>query len=141
MPNLVTNQLQLTVLSTEDSTNNVLVNRTAIPSLDEFVADFVAYGKATGPAFSLPFPEGFTLITKFYIRNLASIGGGSILVTWQLNGGVATEPIAVIGPGDILVYWQGSTGAAFVGATGQGINFVSVASSVVNVPYEYFLGA
>lgn len=138
MANTVTNALQMTILSTEDGTNNVLVNRSATPSLDENVADYVAYGKGAIAVTALPFPEGITNITKLYIRNLSA--AGSLLINATPQGGVAAN-LALLGPGDVFCYFQDATGAPAVSGISQGYSAVSVSASVANLLYEYFMGA
>lgn len=139
MANTVTNQLQLTVLSTEDSSNVVLVNRSVVASLDENIQQFVSYAKAQVGGSSLAFPVGTSTVTKLYIRNLAAPGGGSLQVNVLPTGGVSVDA-GILGPGDVFVYWQASTGAPAIGAS-QGYTAINVASSVANLPFEYFLGA
>lgn len=136
MPN-VTNQLQLAILSTEDSTNQVLVNRTGIATLDETSQQFASYALAPVGGTPLPFPAGTSKITKLYVKNLAA--AGSLQVTAQPNGG-ASVTVGILGPGDIFCYWQNSTGAPAIGVNSQGYTAVNVASSVANLPFEFFMG-
>ena len=143
MANLVTNQLQLTILSTEDSTNNVLVNRSCAPQLDEFVASFISYAKTPdGAAHSLTTGGqvlGFASFSHVYVRSLAL--AGSLAVLTKPNGGAGAAVVtAVLGPGDVFVYWQGSVGAVAIGGVIQGLADVQVQGSAAGIVFEYFLG-
>ena len=143
MANLVTNQLQLTILSTEDSTNNVLVNRSCAPQLDEFVADFTSYAKTPdGVAHSLTTGGqvlGFASFSHVYVRNLAAAGSLAVLI--KPNGGAGAAVVtAILGPGDVFVYWQGSVGAVAIGGVIQGLADVQVQGSAAGIVFEYFLG-
>lgn len=135
----VTNQLQLTILATEDGSNVVLVNRSATPAIDDNVADFIAYGKTPDAALhAVPFPSGYATINHFYIKNNA--GAGSLLISITPTGG-ALVSAALLGPGDCFVYWQDDVGAPAVGGVTQGLTAVSVTGSAANIAYEYFMGA
>ncbi len=133
-----TNVAQVTVLCTEDSTSNVLVNRSFAPSLDANSGIYGTYinNPAAGTV-GLPFAYGVTSIFNFYARNLAAPGGGNIQIEVTFNGGAAE--VITLQPGDVFLYWSNSNAAA---TTGIGISLVRV----INVPastatFEYFMGA
>lgn len=137
----VLNSLQMTIISTEDSTSNVLVNRSVAPSLDENIATFVSYAKTTDLlAHDIVFPLPETTVSRFYIRNLAPALGGSILVSIKPFGGVLF-PAVILGPGDVFTYWPASTAAAAIAGIAQGIAQIQVQASAALIPFEYFLGA
>jgi hypothetical protein len=139
MAGLVTNQLQLTILATEDSTNNVLVNRTVSPLFDGLFADFVSYAKTPDLAtHNLIFPSGFNTMFQVYIRNLDA--AGSLLISAiPVGGGLVS--FALLGPGDVFVVWAATEGAPAVGGTTQGYTQINITGSAVGVKYEYYLGA
>lgn len=134
----VTNSLEITVLATEDTTNAVLVNRSATPSLDENIADFVSYAKIPNVLTAIPFPAGITAATKIYIRNIHT-AAASILVNMTPQGGAAAN-ICLLGQGDVFCYWQDVVGSAAVAGVSQGYTTLSLQASVANVLCEYFIG-
>lgn len=138
MANNQTNVAQVSVLATENTTSNVLVNRSFSPSLDAKSGLYGTYinNPAAGTV-ALSFPFGFTTLYNFYARNLASVGGGSIQLSVIWTGGAAE--IITLTPGDIILYWSNQDTL-----TTAGIGITNV--SVVNVPastatFEYFFGA
>lgn len=138
MANQQTNVAQISILATENTTSNVLVNRSFAPSLDAKNGVYGTYinNPAAGTV-ALSYPFGVTTIYNFYARNLASAGGGNIQLSVIWTGGAAE--IITLTPGDVLLYWSNQDTAT---TTGIGITNVSV----VNVPassatFEYFFGA
>lgn len=138
MANQQTNVAQISILATENTTSNVLVNRSFAPSLDAKSGLYGTYinNPAAGTV-SLTFPFGVTTIYNFFARNLASAGGGNIQLSVIWTGGAAS--IITLTPGDVELYWSNQDTA-----TTAGIGLTNV--SVVNVPassatFEYFFGA
>jgi hypothetical protein len=133
-----TNVAQVTVLCTEDSTSNVLVNRSFAPSLDAASGVYGTYtnNPAAGPIV-LPFPYGIVTIFNFYARNLAAPGGGNVQfeLTWTTNGAPET---VVLTPGDVILYWSNQNSVATAGIGISLIRLDNVPASTAT--FEYFLG-
>lgn len=140
MANTVTNTANVQVLSTEDSTGNVLVNRTVQPSLDVVFGGSAFYALTPDNLpHAIVFPLSVTVVKHFYMRNLGA--AGSILLT----GALAPNPtvsgnLALLGPGDVWFYWQASTGAPAVTGQVQGYWQFGYQGSAASIPFEYFVG-
>lgn len=139
MPNQ-TNIAQINILCTEDSTSNVLVNRSFSPTLDGKFGLFGTYivDPTAGPT-PLPFPSGVTTIYNAYFRNLAPLGGQNInlQITWTTN---ATPTQICLTPGDIELYWTNQNTVVLAGVGISAVAFTGDAGGGGNV-LEYFLGA
>ena len=140
--NNVTNTVVLQLLSTEDSTQNVLVNRAASSSLDVVLSSGLYYASTPdnlGHGFEIPFWMANETINQFYVRNTNPTG--SILITGQPVGGGASANLALLGPGDVFIFWQDSTGSPPVSGMTQGLNANPVyQGSAANITFEWFVG-
>jgi hypothetical protein len=138
MPN-TTNALQMTILSTEDSSQQVLVNRSATPSMDGDICELVSYSRTPDAVIhQMPFPVGVTTVYQIYIKNLSA--AGSLMVTGN-PGSTIVNTLALLGPGDVFLYWATTKTAPLIGALGQGYSEIDITGSVAGIFYEYFLGA
>lgn len=148
MANFVTNQAQITILSTEDSTNNVLVNRAVQPSFDGIMGGGIFYAQTPDTsAHNIPFPlvpisGGQPIEAKhFYIRNLSPAGSTTVLkIDVTPNPGPSGVGSIILGPGDVYLYWQNSSVTTFLAGMQQSISAVAVTGSASGILYEYFLG-
>ena len=146
MANTVTNVANIQILSTEDSTQNVLVNRQISPSLDVVFAKGLWYQVTPDTtAHALQLPLSVPVAKHFYMRNTGSIG--TLLLTYTLVGGPAPIPAIILGPGDMFLIWQASTASPAVSGITQGIqvalggNAFTVQGSAQGITYEWFAGA
>lgn len=132
-----TNTAQITVLCTEDSTSNVLVNRSFSPALDAVAGVYGTYWAQPSGVTGLLFPLGLAVAYNFFIRNLGAVGAGSISCNMTMSG--AGSLSVVLGPGDVWLLWGNSNSLTIV--NGLGIVGISVGSAAgVGVPFEYFIG-
>lgn len=138
MANNQTNVAQVSILATENTTSNVLVSRSFSPSLDAKSGLYGTYinNPAAGTV-SLTFPFGITTIYNFYVRNLASAGGGNIQLSITWTGGAAE--IITLTPGDIILYWSNQDTLTSAGIGITNVSAVNVAASTAT--FEYFFGA
>lgn len=122
----ITNTATINLTATEDTTQNVIVNRT-VPNLnfDSSVAQGVIYAAWGGGAIALPISPSYQL----YIRNNDAANNCTPTVTF--HGGAAIGP--TLYPGDIFLVWQKP------GSANGGFSALSIAVSA-NCLIEYFIG-
>lgn len=125
MPN-ITNTAILNITATEDTTQNVIVNRT-VPSLafDSNVSSGVLYQSLANGANVIALPAATCY--QLYVRN----NDPALLITVSTNNGV----IAQLGPGEVCLIWEHATGTPGQGFTSLGLN-----ASGANALVEYFIG-
>lgn len=127
----ITNTLIANITATEDTTQNVIVNRT-VPNLnfDSNTAEGVIYGiLANGAnAITLPAAKCFQL----YIRN--NDPANTITPTITPTGG-APAALPILFPGDAMFIWQSNTSSA------AGFTALSLSANAANTLVEYFIGA
>lgn len=131
-----TNTANITILATEDSTGNVLVNRTFAPSLDCNAGIFNTY-MLTPQALPLVLATPTTETANFsnvYVRNTSGAGGGNvqISVTWTSS----PAALVTLKPGDVFLYWGTSESSPLTGIT----SIVAEVVSGSNATLEYFIG-
>lgn len=122
----ITNTATVNVTATEDTTQNVIVNRT-IPNLnfDSSVAQGVIYASWAGGPIALPISPAYQL----YIRN--NDAANNCTPTMTFHGVVSVGP--TLYPGDVYLLWQKPGGA------NAGLTALSIAVSA-NCLIEYFIG-
>jgi hypothetical protein len=126
----ITNTLIANVTAQEDSTQNVIINRsTGNPALDSSVAQMMEYFALLAGANVIPLP--INPCTELYIRNIDS--AKTITVNWTPNGGAANNVI-LLNPNDQIIFW------ALPGTTTPGITALSMTPSTAGALVEYFLG-
>lgn len=129
MPN-ITNTLLATITATEDSTQNVPINRgTGNPAYDSSVAEGILYIALLGGANVIPLPISPTC--QVYIKNNDSTK--TVTVNWTPNGGVAGN-VVLLNPGEQIILWTKP------GGTTPGITALSLTPSAAGALVEYFLG-
>lgn len=129
MPN-VTNTLIANITATEDSTQNVPINRgTGNPAFDSSVAEGILYIALGAGANVIGLPISPTC--QVYIRN--NDPAKSVIVNWTPNGGAAGN-ITTLLPGDQIILWQKPGGA------NAGITTLTLTPSAAGALVEYFLG-
>jgi hypothetical protein len=129
MPN-VTNTLIANITVTEDTTQNVVVNRT-VPGLviDSNVAEGVFYQKLTG-AYTVNLPDTPAGGYQLYVRNNDTTNGVNVVA----NSGAGTMINVTLAPGGVILLWQNpSNGQAYTA-----LIFTPIATPVL---IEYFIGA
>lgn len=133
MANNVTMTPQLTLLGVENTTQNVLINRSIAPSLDAITAKAVSY-LLEGVGLVSVTPE----ITPFYlvyVRNLHATN--AVLVELTPVGG-ALVAVVNLGPGGFLMITDTAlTAAPAVGGISRGFSAMSVQASGASTPIEY----
>ena len=132
MAGKITNALLATITATEDSSGNVILNRsTGNPSIDSSVATGMEYLALGAGANVITLPISPT--TEVYIKNIDS--AKSIKVTWTLNGGASNDVIN-LNPGGQILLWDtpGSAPAA------PGITALTLTPSAAGALVEYFFG-
>jgi hypothetical protein len=141
LPSLVTNTAQVQILSVEDTTQNVLVNRTASPFLDVTFAEGMYYETTTDTSphsFEFPFLIAGQIMKHFYVRNTSV--AGSLWVSGSVNGSAPSPNLAILGPGDVFIYWQGSANAQPAGGISQGFTGLTYQGSAIGISFEWFVG-
>lgn len=129
MANKITNTLVANITATEDSTQNVIINRsTGNPAIDSSAAVISEYQLLAG-ATVIGLPN--TLAYQVYIKNLDT--AKTITVNWTPNGGAAANVI-VLQPGDQIIFWTTT------GVTGSGITTLTLTPSAAGALVEVFLG-
>lgn len=130
MPN-ITNSLIANISATEDSSSNVIINRsTGNPAFDSNSAQMYEYQLLSAGANNFPLPTGIGL--QIYIKNIDP--AGTITVNWTPKGGAAAN-IVVLYPGDQIILFQK------LGSTNAGITTLTLTPSAASVLCELFLGA
>lgn len=126
MPNM-TNTALINITATEDTTQNVIVNRT-VPNLnfDSNSSTGVMYASLANGANAIPLPAATCY--QLYVRN--NDPANTIIVS--TNVGI----IGTLKPGEVCLLWQKATGTPGVGFTSVGMN-----ASGANTLVEYFIGA
>lgn len=125
----MTNSFILNILATEDSTQNIPVNRGINVSIDGNISEYVAYQVVNG-ASALFMPA--TIAYQLYVRNLSPANPITVSVTPTGN------PVAIVtqlqpGGKDFLLICNtpgGGAGFSAVGVTSAGA-----------AAFEYFIGA
>lgn len=126
-----TNGLTATITSTEDSTQNVPINRgTGNPAYDSTVGEFTFYYTLAAGANVIALP--ILHVTQLYIKN--NDPSKTIQVTWTPNGG-ASASIINLNPGDIIMLWANPAGA-----TSPGITNLTLTSVAGGALVEFFFG-
>lgn len=127
----VTNTLIANITCTEDSTQNVIINRsTGNPAFDASGATCTEYMILSALPTGIALPLAIT--TQVYIKNLDT-SGHTILVNWTVNGGAARDIMTLL-PGDQIIYW------AIPGGGGTGITALTLTASLATTLVEFFLG-
>lgn len=132
MANNITNGFILNFTGTEDTTQNVPINRGINVSFDSIVGEFTAYHKISG-ATGIGFP-GITIAYQIYVRNLDTVNQVTVTVTPVSGAPIA---IAVLNPGgtDFVLLCTKSGGAANAGWSTLQLTPVAGTALV-----EYFIG-
>jgi hypothetical protein len=132
MANNVTNALSATIISTEDTTGLVPVNRgLGNLSFDSIFADFTTYEKLGAGDNAITIPNGKAF--QVYVKNNDP---ALFIVVKYTPTGLAQQLSATLGPGEVFVMWQQITNAnANAGITGLVLN-----ASGANALVEFFLG-
>jgi hypothetical protein len=132
MANNVTNALSATIISTEDTTGLVPVNRgLGNLSFDSIFADFTTYEKLGAGDNAIAIPNGKAF--QVYVKNNDP---ALFIVVKYTPTGLAQQLSATLGPGEVFVMWQQITNAnANAGITGLVLN-----ASGANALVEFFLG-
>src|SRR5215472_11601140 len=113
MPN-TTNTLTATLTATEDTTQNVPINRgTGNPSYDSTSAAFEYYFVLPAGPTTIQLPKNPT--TQVYIKNNDN-AGKNVVVSWIPSGGVNNNVIT-LNPGDLILFWCNPAGATNPGIT------------------------
>jgi hypothetical protein len=130
MPN-ITNTLIANITATEDSTQNVIVNRSnGSPSFDSTTALSMEYFVLGAGANGIPLPV--SPCTQVYIKNIDV--AKSFSVNWTPNGGGAAV-IIELNPSDSIMLWAKPGGSVTPGITG-----LTITPSAAGCLVEYFLG-
>lgn len=126
----VTNTLIATIVSTEQSSGNIPINRgTGNPSFNVNVGQFTTYFALADGANNIALP--FTPITQLYIKNIDATN--YIKVSWTPGGGVSGTVLS-LNPGDQILFWGNPAGIT------PGIAALILTTTVAGVLCEYFLG-
>ena len=139
-PQNQTNVAQCTILATEISTGNVLVNRSFAPSLLAAQGIYGTYLAPPGSTAALPFPAGLTTAYNVYIRNLATTVLGSVVTFNILFSGNSTPQVVTLFGGDVWLYWSLNNSGTILGQGVSAINLLAAAGSNTNASFEYFIG-
>lgn len=138
MANTITNTLNFSILSTEDSTNNVPIQRSVSPKIDLAFAQFTTYASLAAGNNAIAFPPGITTAYCVYVRNLHATN--AIAVKFTPTGWALVE-FANLGPGDCCLYWCTAVSAvAAENTTGNGITALTLYASAGTTTCEYFIG-
>jgi hypothetical protein len=132
MANNVTNALSATIISTEDTTGLVPVNRgLGNLSFDSIFADFTTYEKLGAGDNAIVIPNGKAF--QVYVKNNDP---ALFIVVKYTPTGLAQQLSPTLGPGEAFLMWQQITNAnANAGITGLVLN-----ASGANALVEFFLG-
>lgn len=122
----VTNTLVANITATEDTTQNVIVNRT-VPNMifDSNTAQGVIYAILANGANAITLPAARCF--QLYIRN----NDPANTITPTLSTGATP----ILFPGDCLIIWQKNTNVT------AGFTTLSLSASGANTLVEYFIGA
>ena len=110
----VNNNLVATILSTEDDTGNVPINRGCGDlAFDSNFGDFFTYRTFPTGSQAIFIPGASPIAFQLYVRNLDPTH--SVFVEYTPFGGVL-EASPAIGPGDVFIIWQNptNTNAGFI---------------------------
>ena len=120
----ITNTAIINITATEDTSQNVIVNRT-VPNLnfDSNVADGVIYASLANGANILTLPT--VDCYQFYLRN----NDPALLITPQVDG----QSLPQLYPGEVCLIWKKVTGGAPITA-------ITLTASGANALCEYFIG-
>lgn len=129
MPN-VTNSLSASILSTDDTTQNVPINLgTGNPAFNSTFGEYIRYGSCGVGGANLYFPQ--TPVYQFYFKN--NDPAKLITINWTPQGsGLVT--VIDLSPGDQILFWQA------VGGANAGITTCTVSASSGTALFEYFAG-
>jgi hypothetical protein len=131
--NNMTNSLSATIISTEDTTGNVPINRgLGNLSFDSIYGEFTAYQNLGNGDNTITLPNSPAY--QVYVKNNAA--SGNIVVKYTPQGG-AQQLSPSLGPGECFVIWQANNSGGGVLA---GITALIINASVANLPVEYFIG-
>ena len=144
MANLVTNTLQATIISQEDTTQNVPVNRAIDAQMDAGLGKY-NFGYATNFQVALDPSIGITRFYQLYIRNMASADSEDVIGVYKGITGGGLRLIATLGPGDVFIFWGQNNASTTIntdtdGAQAPGFIGISIKSSGVKTPVEWFIG-
>ncbi len=129
MPNM-TNTLTANITATEDTTQNVIINRSIGTLFDASASQIVEYASlAAGPT---PISLATAICTQFYLKNIDP-NGHTVTVTWTPQGG-ASAVVQTLLPGDLILFWSKPGGA------NNGITALSLTPSAATTLIEYFFG-
>ena len=132
MADNVTNTLSATILTTEDSSGTVPINRgLGNLSFDSIYGDFVTYKKLAAGDNVIDIPS--TKAFQVYVKN--NDPALFIIVKYTPTTGTSQSSPS-LGPGEVFVIWQDITNPA---AT-AGITALTLNASGANALVEYFLG-
>lgn len=134
MPN-ITNTLSANISATEDSTSNVIINRsTGSPAFDSTSALMLTdIALVVGNNVLIPGTLGVATPTQLYVKN-NSPAGQTIAVTWTAIGQAAAY-VTLLYPGDQIILWQKPGGAS------AGIQALTLTTVAAGALAEYFIGA
>ena len=125
----ITNTLIANITATEDSTQNVIINRsTGNPQFDSTLALMQEYISLAAMV-NVVLPG--TPVVQVYIRNIDS--AKNVTVAWTPNGG-ASNNVILLYPGDQIILWQKP------GGTNAGITGLTLTPSAAGCLVEFFLG-
>jgi hypothetical protein len=128
----ITNTLVANVTSTEDSTGNVIINRsTGQPAFDSTSASINEY--IITSATPLIIQTLLTWIYQLYIRNIDT--ANNINVAWTPQSTLIAAEIVQLGPGDQLISWCNPSGSG-----NNGIRSVTMSCASTTAKVEYFIG-
>lgn len=131
MANKITNTLIANITAQEDSSQNVIVNRsTGNPAFDSVVAEYQGYFQLANGANAIALPAATCY--QLYIRNLDP----ALIITPTITpkGGAPTVREQLY-PGDQMIIWQVNTGA------NAGFTAVNLSASGASCLVEFFIGA
>jgi hypothetical protein len=130
MPNM-TNTLISNITATEDTTQNVIINRSTGASFDgsaSAMSEYISLAAGTTP---ISLATG--ICTQFYLKNIDP-NGHSVIVSWTPTTGASVPNVITLYPGDQIMFW------AKPGTSNGGITALSLTPSAATTLIEYFFG-